>query len=38
MKSDENDYKVLAVKAPYILYKKDCAIQAKNDETVATRK
>jgi len=26
------------LKAPYILYEKDFAIQAKNDETVATRK
>jgi len=28
----------LGFKAPYILYEKDCTIQAKNDETVATCK
>jgi len=26
------------LKAPYILYEKDCTIQAKNDETVATHR
>jgi len=38
MKSDENNYENSVLKAPYILYEKDCTIQAENDETVATRK
>jgi len=38
MKNTTTTTTKLGLKAPYILYEKDCTIQAKNDETVTTPK